>query len=139
MFIAPEVLSNKPYNEKCDIWSIGVMTYYILCGFEPFFSTKEEELYTKIKNADYKYNENFWEKLSMDSRKFIDSCLKTNASSRPDASELLKHPWIIKYGSAEEDIGQDVKIDLAKNLATYKHLNKFQTACMSFIARRVAS
>lgn len=32
-----------------------------------------------------------------------------------------------------------MKLDLAKNIASYKKLNKFQTACMSFIARRVAS
>lgn len=39
----------------------------------------------------------------------------------------------------EETIGSDVKLDIAKNLTSYKHMNKFQTACMSFIARRVAS
>jgi len=61
MFIAPEVLSDKPYTEKCDIWSIGVISYYILCGFEPFFSTNQQELYQKIKSASYTYNENFWD------------------------------------------------------------------------------
>jgi serine/threonine protein kinase len=54
--MAPEIIANKDYSEKVDVWSIGVLTYYILCGIEPFFASHTNELYQKIKVADYKYN-----------------------------------------------------------------------------------
>ena len=47
-YIAPEVL-NGVYDEKCDIWSTGVLAYILLCGKPPFFG-KEEDIFFQVKN-----------------------------------------------------------------------------------------
>lgn len=46
-YIAPEVLQGQ-YNEKCDIWSIGVITFMLLCGKAPFFGNNDEEIFKAV-------------------------------------------------------------------------------------------
>ena len=53
-YIAPEVL-NKEYNQKCDIWSIGVITYIMICGFPPFNADDDEEIMKKAKLGKFDF------------------------------------------------------------------------------------
>lgn len=46
-YIAPEVLTYD-YDEKCDVWSAGVILYIMLCGYPPFNARTDEEIYKKI-------------------------------------------------------------------------------------------
>lgn len=43
MYMAPEVFKGS-YNEKCDMWSVGVSAYCLLCGKDPFSGKDEEEM-----------------------------------------------------------------------------------------------
>ena len=51
-YIAPEVLAKK-YNEKCDIWSIGVITYMLLCGRAPFHGDSDQDIFNSIKRGKF--------------------------------------------------------------------------------------
>ena len=53
-YMAPEVITGQ-YNEKCDIWALGVILYIILCGKPPFYSKNEDELKEKIINIEYSF------------------------------------------------------------------------------------
>ena len=63
-YVAPEVLIGKGYEYYCDYWSIGVILYVLLCGYPPFYEDTNEELFEKIKNADFDFPSPEWDDIS---------------------------------------------------------------------------
>ena len=49
-YTAPEVLNNE-YSYQCDIWSVGVILYFLACGYLPFSGENESAIFRKIKNG----------------------------------------------------------------------------------------
>ena len=62
-YIAPEVLAGS-YNEKCDIWSCGVILYILLSGCLPFNAKTDPEIIDKIKNDEITYDFHHWNNVS---------------------------------------------------------------------------
>lgn len=53
-YIAPEVLKRK-YNEKCDLWSCGIIMYVLLTGKPPFSGTTDKEVLEKVEQGEFEY------------------------------------------------------------------------------------
>ena len=89
-FIAPEILKGE-YDERCDIWSIGVILYYMLSGEFPFYAEHNYEIFQKIETE----NPNFWKlNVSENAIDFMKNCLIKNPKKRPSAKDCLQHPWL---------------------------------------------
>lgn len=56
--MAPEVIEGQ-YNEKCDVWSCGVILYILLCGYPPFYGRDANSIYNKILKGEYSFNSKF--------------------------------------------------------------------------------
>ena len=69
-YMAPEVLEGA-YDETCDMWSIGVITYCLLCGYPPFNAETDSQLFRKIKLCDYEFHLPEWGSVSDDAKNFI--------------------------------------------------------------------
>ena len=95
-YVAPEVLLRTPYNKEVDIWSMGVILYYMLCGHLPFKGNKEVIIAEKIVNDDLEFDEDEWEVRSKKVRDLIKSCLKKEPEERITIDEFLNHPWFKK-------------------------------------------
>jgi len=65
----------KEYNEKCDIWSCGVILYILLCGYPPFFSRNETEIMEKVKIGKYDFKKQEWRYVSDDAKRLINNML----------------------------------------------------------------
>lgn len=93
-YVAPEILEQKPYNQSCDYWSIGVVLYVLLSGMPPFYDDDNFALYEKIKTAEYDFDAEVWESVSSGAKEIIKSLLLIDPTKRMRPDELLKHPWI---------------------------------------------
>lgn len=91
-YIAPEVI-NQSYDEKCDIWSCGVIMYYLLSGSFPFYGNSRDEVMEKITNNKLNLTDSKWSKISGPGKDLLLNLLNKNPKSRFTASEALKHPW----------------------------------------------
>ena len=92
-YIAPEVLKNK-YDEKCDLWSCGVILFVMLCGEPPFYGEDDDEIYNQILTTDVKFSQSEWENISNEAKDLIQKLLTKNYKNRLSAVEALQHPWI---------------------------------------------
>ena len=73
-YVSPEVL-NGEYNEKCDIWSAGVILYILLSGQPPFNGSNDKKIYKKIMKLDYNFNKDIWKNISLDAIDLIKKCI----------------------------------------------------------------
>mmetsp|Transcript_8922 Transcript_8922/g.12967 ORF Transcript_8922/g.12967 Transcript_8922/m.12967 type:complete len:533 (-) Transcript_8922:701-2299(-) len=93
-YVAPEVLKRQ-YTKSCDVWSIGVITYILLCGYPPFYGDSDNEIFQSVRVGRYDYPAQEWDDISQDAKDFIDSLLKKNPEDRLSAAEAMKHKWIV--------------------------------------------
>ena len=63
-YVAPEILREEKYGPSCDIWSIGIITYILLCGELPFEAEDQLELFNKIKKCEFKPDPEIWVNIS---------------------------------------------------------------------------
>lgn len=94
-YVAPEVLTRKPYNKHVDIWSLGVIVYYTLSGAFPFddSSNDEEVIAKKTVFNELKFFHKSWPSRSASVRDFIIKALTKDLEKRATIAELLAHQW----------------------------------------------
>ena len=129
-YIAPEVLSEKPYGKEVDIWSLGVIAYLLLVGTLPFDHRDDKVLakYYLIKNrmtikAELNIDVNEWKNVSEEGLDFVKrkkyyynlGILIKDPEKRMKIKELLQHPWILKDSKA---IGEKRKSSLPGQIFT---------------------
>ena len=101
-YVAPEVLAKK-YDKRCDLWSVGVVTFVLLSGNLPFCGNSRTTLNERIRSADYAFNGPNWQNsISHNAKDFIRKLLVLNANERMSLEEAINHPWICNKIKADE-------------------------------------
>jgi len=105
-YVAPEVITAEgAYDESVDMWSCGVITYVLLCGFSPFLSSNQTGLFEKIMKADYDFPDPEWTHISDSAKDFIRGLLVKDRTQRRTAKQCLNHIWINgESGAAESSL-----------------------------------
>jgi len=106
-YVAPEVLLQIGHGKPVDIWSVGVITYTLLCGYSPFWGEDQISLFENIKSGIYEYEEDYWSEISVSAKDLIDKMLEFDPARRITSHQALKHDWF--KSAANVDILENVK------------------------------
>jgi calcium-dependent protein kinase len=98
--MAPEVY-NSNYDEKCDIWSCGVILYKLLSGRFPFEADDEISLRQKVFKGEFDLQSTAWTKTTKECRDLLEKMLKVKPSERCSAKYVINHDWM-KHNSVEK-------------------------------------
>ncbi|KAF3923284.1 hypothetical protein ABW21_db0202128 [Orbilia brochopaga] len=102
-YMAPEIFKKTGHGKPVDIWAIGVITYFLLCGYTPFDRDSNLEEMQAILKADYKFEPaQYWQDISENAKDFIRRCLTIDPKARPTAHAALEHPFIIEEQPEQE-------------------------------------
>jgi len=93
MYMAPEVL-RRSYDERVDVWSMGAITYELLCGRSPFWADSVEGVFEKVRKGTPSFAEKRWSQLHDGGADFTQLLLTFEYLERPFAKEALLHPWL---------------------------------------------
>ncbi|SNX86635.1 probable calmodulin-dependent protein kinase type 1 [Melanopsichium pennsylvanicum] len=110
-YMAPEIFKKTGHGKPVDMWAIGVITYFLLCGYTPFDRDTTMEEMQAIINADYRFEPTqYWEHVSNRAKHFINQLLTIDPTKRLTAKQALNHPWLESASSTSsgfKTINQD--------------------------------
>ncbi|KAM3622009.1 uncharacterized protein V6R79_019211 [Siganus canaliculatus] len=136
-YVAPEVLGPEKYDKSCDMWSLGVIMYILLCGYPPFYSNHglaiSPGMKRRIRMGQYEFPNPEWSDVSEEAKQLIRTLLKTEPTQRMTITEFMNHPWInqsmevpqtplhtSRVLKEEKDAWEDVKEEMTSALATIR-------------------
>ena len=118
-FMAPEVVDAfvgqliSGYDKRCDLWSLGIVMYILLCGYPPFYGhcgadcgwergeacqSCQDLLFTSIQEGRYEFPDREWSVISQEAKDLIRGLLVKEAPRRLSAQSVLEHPWVKNGG-----------------------------------------
>ena len=136
-YIAPEILNGEEYDYSVDIWSLGVLMYYLLCGNKPFTGTTEQDIYKEIKTKEVKFKDKIWDNISNEAKNLIKSMLVKNKKKRININQCLYSDWIInnikKKNVSNIHDEKYLKEHIIKNIIKFKNINQIQLLALFYI------
>lgn len=142
-FMAPELVDAlkgeaESYDKRCDLWSLGVIIYILLCGYPPFYGccgsdcgwergefceSCQDQLFVSIQDGLYDFPEREWATVSDEAKDLIRHLLVKDASQRYTAEMVLNHPWVKHGGPRWTNFLETPSVirrnNSAKDLATF--------------------
>ncbi|CAO3576412.1 unnamed protein product [Absidia cylindrospora] len=122
-YVAPEVLLQKGHGRPVDLWSVGVITFVLLCGYTPFYGEDQAALFESIMSGKYEFDEEYWGDISDSAKNMIDNLLAFDPEKRITATDALQHPWITNE-EEEQALG---KTNLAPGVRKGMHSNRLKS------------
>jgi serine/threonine protein kinase len=125
-YISPDVLRKK-YDKSCDLWSVGVISYILLCGYPPFNGANNDEVYDAVRRGRYRFPSDDWSYTSRESRDFIRRLLQKDPRKRMTVEQALNHPWILKNVSNVVEMSDEERQDTSSVEVVFHGLSRMDS------------
>ncbi|KAK1783285.1 putative calcium/calmodulin-dependent protein kinase [Copromyces sp. CBS 386.78] len=124
-YMAPEIFKKSGHGKPVDLWALGVITYFLLCGYTPFDRDSDFEEMQAILNADYSFTPlEYWRGVSDSGKDFIRRCLTIDPDKRMTAHEALQHPFVAGWAAdGNADKGANLLPTVKKNFNARRTLH----------------
>ncbi|CAM9535069.1 unnamed protein product, partial [Ascophyllum nodosum] len=133
-YIAPEVLGRN-YTKACDLWSIGVNAYILLCGYPPFYGKTDRDIFDSVRAGIYDFPSPEWDTVSDAAKDFVQGLLRLNPSERPTASEALQLSWMKMWDTASTDAAPTIQ--LSHRLKRFIRMSHLKRVALNVIANQL--
>ena len=135
-YMAPEVVSSRPYGKEVDMWGLGLLLYILIAGKMPFNGRNSSELFKEIREKELIFEPTFlWSRVSDNCRNFVKQLFQKDPDDRMTADAAVQHEWLSPDFMAELKSSQSLnesKIHVRK----FRVREKFKTAILSVAATR---
>ncbi|ESO03786.1 hypothetical protein HELRODRAFT_80203 [Helobdella robusta] len=136
-YVAPEVLGPEKYDKSCDMWSLGVIMYILLCGYPPFYSSHgapiSPGMKKRIRNGQFDFPHHEWGQISSEAKELIRGLLKTEPEQRLTIRDVVQNSWISQHNLVpatplvsaqllreEQDMWVEVQAGITNELASMR-------------------
>jgi len=133
-YLAPEVIQGL-YSKECDVWSLGVVMFFLLSGEQPFVSENLSDLYFRISNARFEFTGEVWSGISGQAKDLVSLMLVPEPGRRIRLAVALKHPWFSDQLLPRKEVSEDV----LRSLRRYKAPQKLQKEIIHLIVKYMTS
>lgn len=113
-YAAPEVMLKQGHGKAVDMWSLGVITYTLLCGYSPFRSENIADLVEECRSGRIIFHERYWKDVSKDAKEFILTLLQPDPKKRATSGDALKHRWLEGETASDHDLLPEIRSYMAK-------------------------
>lgn len=133
-YASPEVLTEGcPYDCSCDLWSLGVVMYIMLCGRPPFWGSKNV-LIKRVKAAEYPMKAAIWDPISPAAKDLVRRLLEPDVEKRLTAQGVLEHEWL--QTTAPRTVST-ASVAVLTNMRQFQGLSLFRSICIAAVARQL--
>ena len=136
-YIAPEVITGN-YDEKCDVWSMGIILFIMLSGSPPFGGRNNGEIISSILMKEPRYDPKKWKNVSEGAIQLVKSMLTKSVPQRITAQDVVNSPWVQQYISSDQP-NKKLASRSFKNLAKFTTSSKLHRATLSYIVNQMMS
>ena len=148
-YCAPEVLQadswtagwtsgSSGYSPACDLWSLGVCTYVILCGKPPFWGRLNQQL-KMMKKEKFPMEDQLWQAISPEAKDLVKSLLRVNQKKRLPLAKVLSHPWFTVQNLRAKELSVTVARQVLSNMKNFSNMGHFYSICVAAVARQLDS
>ena len=141
-YMAPEIIKRK-YDEKCDLWSIGVILYILLTGRPPFDGNDDDEILENVKKGVFDRSSYPYPLLSSNAKDLIDKLLQYEPKKRIGAEKAIEHPWFKSAEFKKKDKVNTIPLELAKeliqNMTKYRSDNMLKCAVIAYLVHHITN